>query len=430
MSIRMIGIDHTLAEVAVREIFSFTKKQAAELMEKWKKREEINGLVLLSTCNRLEIYFSAEETEEADYCGLLCEEKGVEPEKFRHFFCHRTGREAVRHLLSMTAGLESLIVGEDQILGQVKEALSFAREYYAADKVLEVLFRQAVTTGKEVKTKTPLSRANLSSAGEAVESLKRQGAVFAGKKCLVIGNGAMGKLTAQTLLEEGADVTVTVRQYHRGIVDIPPGARRIGYAERYEALQDCNYIFSATSSPNLTLTKEKLLQARMYLAERNSFPQKEDERTLEKSEDCEEKKIFVDLAVPRDIEPEIGDLPGITLYDVDDFSIAALSPEMRRQQEKAMALIEEGTEEFESWFECRELIPAVNRIAGAAAADICGRLEKPFRQTQTGQREKLLEAVAGSSHKVAARMLFALRDGLDTDTFRECLEILEQEWKV
>lgn len=414
MSIRMIGIDHTLAEVAVREIFSFTKKQAAELMEKWKKREEINGLVLLSTCNRLEIYFSTEETEEADYCGLLCEEKGVEPEKFRHFFCRRTGREAVRHLLSMTAGLESLIVGEDQILGQVKEALSFAREYYAADKVLEVLFRQAVTTGKEVKTKTPLSRANLSSAGEAVESLKRQGAVFAGKKCLVIGNGAMGKLTAQTLLEEGADVTVTVRQYHRGIVDIPPGARRIGYAERYEALGDCDYIFSATSSPNLTLTKEKLLE----------------ERTLKKSKDREEKKIFVDLAVPRDIEPEIGDLPGILLYDVDDFSIAALSPEMRQQQEKAMALIEEGLEEFESWFECRELIPAVDQIADAAAADICGRLEKPFRQTQTGQREKLLEAVAGSSHKVAARMLFALRDGLDTDTFRECLEILKQEWKV
>lgn len=408
MAIQMIGIDHSRAGVEIREQFSFTQKQNAELMRKWKSHRELSGMVLLSTCNRMEVYINADE-DDTDYYQLLCEEKKVDAGQYRSFFCQRQGMDAVRHLFGMTAGMHSMIVGEDQILSQVKEALSFAREEYATDQVLEVLFRQAVTTAKEVKTKAPLSRANLSAVSEAVATLKRHGAVLKGKKCLVIGNGVMGKLTAETLLEEGADVTVTVRQYHRGIVDIPAGASRISYGERYEWLSDCDFVFSVTASPNLTLTKEKLEQCR------RKMPQ-----------------VFVDLAVPRDIEPFVRSLPGITLYDVDDFSAAGFSQE-DGQYDKAKKLVEAGIEEFQSWYECRDLIPTVQKIADAAADDLCWRLKKPLRYVATaeeGWQEKLLEAIGNSGHKVAARMIFALRDGLNTDTFRECLEILQQEWKV
>lgn len=201
MSIQMIGTDHSLAGVEIREKFSFTGKQAKVLMEEWKARKRVHGIVLLSTCNSMEIYISVEE--KADYCGLLCEMKGLYRKKYAPFICTRSGRDAVQHLFEMTAGLHSLIVGEDQILTQVREALSFARENYAADRVLEVLFRQAVTTAKEIKTKVSFPRQNLSAAGEAVRYLKSRGESFAGKKCLVIGNGVMGRLTAQALLEEG-----------------------------------------------------------------------------------------------------------------------------------------------------------------------------------------------------------------------------------
>lgn len=402
MSIQMIGIDHSFAGIEVREKFSFTGKQAAALMEQWKTHNRAQGIVLLSTCNRMEIYVNNEERE-VDYCGLVCEAKGLDIGAYRSFFFVREGAEAVRHLFEMTAGMHSLILGEDQILSQVKEALSFARERYAADKVLEVLFRQAITTAKEIKTKAPLSGQNLSAAAAAVGRLKRQGETFRGKKCLVIGNGRMGKLAAQALLEEGASVAMTVRQYHRGIVDIPAGAERINYGNRYEVLPDCDYVFSATASPNLTVTAEGLSQCGLH-----------------------KKQIYVDLAVPRDMEEAVRLFPNVTLYDVDDFSVEEIPPRMQEAHGRAAQLIEEGVESFHSWYECRDLIPKVQRISGLAARDLCGRLEKPFRQEK--KREMLLEAVETSADKVTARLLFALRDELDAEGFRECLDILERKF--
>ncbi len=404
MGVQMIGIDHSLAEIEVREKFSFTKSQAAVLMKKWMAYQGIYGIVLLSTCNRMEIYVNS-ESGIYDYCKLVCEEKGVDEAEYRPFFRLRDGKEAVRHLFETTAGLRSLIVGEDQILTQVREALSRAREEYAADRVLEVMFRQAVTTAKEIKSKVLLSKPNLSSAGEAIACLKKKNMTLSGKKCLVIGNGVIGRLTAQTLLEEGADVTVTVRQYHRGIVDIPAGAARIDYGKRYEALPDCDYVFSATSSPNLTVTKAALEKCGLR-----------------------RRQIFVDLAVPRDMEPEIRGISSITLYDLDDFGRQDISPEMKNGLDGASLLIDRGMEEFFCWYECRDLIPTVQRIANLTARDLCGRLEKPFRQVEREQCRELLLAVENSGSKVTAGLLFALRDGLDTDTFRECLEILERKF--
>ena len=402
MGIQMIGIDHSLAGVEIREKFSFTKTQAAALMEKWKARGEAQGIVLLSTCNRMEIYVNSNR-EDADFCGMLCLEKGLDGERYRPFLGRRNGQEAVRHLFEMTAGFCSLIIGEDQILTQVKDALSFARENDAADKVLEVLFRQAVATAKEVKTRAPLPKANLSAAGEAVESLKRQGMAFAGKKCLVIGNGMMGRLTAQILLAEGAHVTVTVRQYHRGIVDIPPGAGRIDYGRRYEAVADCDYVFSATSSPNLPITKEKLA-----LCGR------------------EKKLVLVDLAVPRDIEPTVKKLSFVTLYDVDDFGVSEIPPEMKQKLDDAYALIGQGIKDFRNWYECRDLLPTLQKIAESAAEDLCQRMEKPLRRVEELEREELLFALKNNGSKVAAKMLYALRDELEAERFRECLEILNK----
>lgn len=402
MSVQMIGMDHSLAGIEVREKFSFTKKQAGALMEKWKGCPGVHGIVLLSTCNRVEIYVNSER-EDLDLCGMLCEEKGADRAEYGSLFCVREGAEAVRHLFEMTAGLCSMFIGEDQILTQVKDALSFAREKYMADKVLEVLFRRAVTTAKEIKAGGFLHRADLSAAGEAIAGLKKKNMALEGKECLVIGNGIMGRLTAQTLLGEGAKVTVTVRQYHRGIVDIPEGAVRIDYGKRYEILPECDYVFSATSSPNVTLTRDALERCGLR-----------------------KEQVYVDLAVPRDIDPSVRELDYVTLYDLDDFSRQEISEEMRQGMEHALRMAEQGAEDFQSWYECRELVPAVRKISHLAAADLCGRMEKPLRQIEGEQRKNLAEALESSADKVTARLLFALRDGLDAECFRECLEILEQ----
>ena len=246
MSIRMTGIDHNLAGIDVRTVFSFTKKKKAEALEYLKTVPGIDGCVILSTCNRMELWASTSEEFHGSLFGLLCEIKQVSPEPYEGYFVYREGYEAVHHLFRLAGGLESRILGEDQIVTQVGDALTFARDQYAADHVMETLFRMAVTAAKKVKTDIELSPADHSVVRTAINTLKQDGMEFTGKKCLVIGNGVMGKLAATTLEKEGADVTVTVRQYRSGVVEIPRGCRRIDYGERMSLFGECDYVFSAT----------------------------------------------------------------------------------------------------------------------------------------------------------------------------------------
>ena len=154
MSIQMIGIDHTKANVDIRALFSFTKKNAAAAMERWKKIPGVLGCVILSTCNRMEIWASTDEKWEGALLEELCRLKEVDPTQYESYFVKREGKEAVDHLFHLTCGLKSMILAEDQIITQVKDALALARESYVTDNVLEVLFRKAVTAGKRVKTRS------------------------------------------------------------------------------------------------------------------------------------------------------------------------------------------------------------------------------------------------------------------------------------
>ena len=148
MSIRMVGIDHNRANVDIRALFSFTKKGAAETMELWKEIPGIRGCIILSTCNRMEIWVSTDEEWAGSLLEELCKIKGKDPEQYRSCFVCREGREAADHLFHLTCGLKSMILAEDQIISQVKDSLSLAREHFTTDNVLEVLFRKAVTAGK------------------------------------------------------------------------------------------------------------------------------------------------------------------------------------------------------------------------------------------------------------------------------------------
>lgn len=168
--------------------------------------------------------------------------------------------EAIEHLFYLTSGLKSQILAEDQIITQVKDALSMARDVYCTDNVLEVLFRMAVTAAKRVKTEVVFSRGNSSVIHQAIQKLREAGYSLDGITCMVIGNGEMGKVAALALAEAGAHVTVTVRQYRSGIVSIPKGCDRINYGERMEFFPSCDLVVSATASPNFTLTKELIQQ--------------------------------------------------------------------------------------------------------------------------------------------------------------------------
>ena len=406
MSISMIGIDHSKASVDIRAKFSFTKKRAIEAMKKLKEEHGILGCIILSTCNRMEVWVSMQDDEEISLYDFLCKEKEVEKDEYQDYFMKRENEEAVRHLFYLTSGLKSQILAEDQIITQVKDALTLARDAYCTDNVLEVLFRMAVTAAKKVKTEVTFSRANTSVIHQAMERLKNQGFLFEGKTCMVIGNGEMGKVTALALKEAGADVTVTVRQYRSGVVNIPQGCKRINYGERMELLPDCDLVVSATASPNYTLTKENFEEIKLDAA----------------------SVVLIDLAVPRDIDPEVGKLQNVSLYDIDSFRIDAASPKLQASMQKAGEILDDQMKEFYDWFNGRDIFPRIEEIKADAVEDLNLRITKILKKTPMEQkdRESLLRAIDTAAGKVVNKMIFGLRDSLEQEVFLDCVEGLEK----
>lgn len=406
MSISMIGIDHSKASVDIRAKFSFTKKRAIEAMKKLKEEHGILGCIILSTCNRMEVWVSTQDDEEISLYDFLCKEKEVEKDEYQDYFMKRENEEAVRHLFYLTSGLKSQILAEDQIITQVKDALTLARDAYCTDNVLEVLFRMAVTAAKKVKTEVTFSRANTSVIHQAMERLKNQGFSFEGKTCMVIGNGEMGKVTALALKEVGADVTVTVRQYRSGVVNIPQGCKRINYGERMELLPDCDLVVSATASPNYTLTKENFEEIKLDAA----------------------SVVLIDLAVPRDIDPEVGKLQNVSLYDIDSFRIDAASPKLQASMQKAGEILDDQMKEFYDWFNGRDIFPRIEEIKADAVEDLNLRITKILKKTPMEQkdRESLLRAIDTAAGKVVNKMIFGLRDSLEQEVFLDCVEGLEK----
>ena len=405
MSISMIGIDYKKASVDVRAQFSFTKKNTVAALENLKKEPGILGCIILSTCNRMEIWASTGEDWKGSLYEFLCREKEKDPDEFRQYFVSRKEEEAVEHLFYLTSGLKSQILAEDQIITQVKDALALSREAYCTDNVLEVLFRMAVTAAKKVKTQVSFSRANSSVIHQAIERLENQGFSIQGKTCMVIGNGEMGKVTALALKEAGADVTVTVRQYRSGIVTIPQGCDRINYGERLEFLPKCDLVVSATASPNYTLTMEQIENA-----------------------EIPGHIVLIDLAVPRDIEPSAGTLSNVTLYDIDSFKIDAVSPKLQASLDQAGKILQEQQEEFYSWYNGRDLIPRIQEIKADAVEDLNLRIMKILRKTpmEEKDRENLLNAIDTAAGKVVNKMMFGLKDFMKEEEFINCVEGLEK----
>ena len=422
MSISMIGIDYKKASVDVRAQFSFTKKNTVAALEDLKKEPGILGCIILSTCNRMEIWASTGEDWNGSLYEFLCREKEKDPREFYKYFVEREEEEAVEHLFYLTSGLKSQILAEDQIITQVKDALALSREAYCTDNVLEVLFRMAVTAAKKVKTQVSFSRANSSVIHQAIERLENQGFSIQGKNCMVIGNGEMGKVTALALKEAGAEVTVTVRQYRSGIVTIPQGCDRINYGERLDFLPKCDLVVSATASPNYTLTMEQIENA--------EIPGHVVLIDLAVPRDIEPSAGTLNnvLAVPRDIEPSAGTLNNVTLYDIDSFKIDAVSPKLQASLDQAGEILREQQEEFYNWYNGRDLIPRIQEIKADAVEDLNLRIMKILRKTpmEEKDRENLLKAIDTAAGKVVNKMMFGLKDFMKEEEFINCVEGLEK----
>ncbi len=334
MSISLISISHRVAPLAIRELFAFPEERQQELMKQILEREFASECVIISTCNRTEVYtWTEKETEN------LVEGIG---EYVRLY----SGSRAIRHLFRVTAGLDSMVMGEDQILGQVKRAHDQAREAGTCGVYLNTLFRFAVTASKKVKTETDLSRTTVSTATMAIKAAEQELGSLEGKRVMLIGaSGKIGGIVLKNLqCIEGAEVWITSRNMKQACADRHHKItyQVMEYENRYELTDGMDVIISATSSPHYTLTYEKLKRAL---------------RT-------EKPRVLVDLAVPIDIEVKTEKLPGIHRYDIDDFRELAKSNNEKKQHEVLAAdqILEEARKDFERWMVFQQALPQVKRM--------------------------------------------------------------------
>lgn len=332
----MSGLEHSQVPISLRERLSFTKQQTGEMVRKLHSFPQVSGCVLISTCNRTELYLSC--TEEVVPGKLLCQAAGAEYPLYQDAFVTLSEKDAVQHLMEVAAGIRSRIFGEDQIISQVKDAIAIAREAGTADSVLETLFRSAVSAGKEVRTKVRLTSVPTSAASMAVDLLWEKLGDLTGKKALVIGNGEMGRLAASLLRQEGCQVSVTLRTYRHGETIVPPGCGVVPYDQRFLHMEGCDLLLSATTSPHYTVTVEPLSQL-------PSLP-----------------AVLVDLAIPRDIQPEVGQLPGVSLYNIDDLGDFS---ESRTIPAEVTEILNAQMENFYRWLNYKDCMTSVDSLKQA-----------------------------------------------------------------
>jgi len=292
----MTGLDHKRAELKIREKFALTKDAAERILASIRELDCIGGCVIISTCNRTELYASVTEDDVFEPTRALCEMLGESFSEYGSYFTEENNELAIRHLCRVASGLDSRITGDDQIITQVREALEFSRERNCTDSYVETMFKFAIKAAKMIKTNVVLKTLGIDSVpGKMIEKLKRI-TPLTGLSAVVIGNGQMGRLVSELLIREGAAVTVTLREYKKGVIQVPVGARAINYSLRYEAIENADIVVSATTSPHYTLQRGDLAGlARL-------------------------PEIIVDLAVPRDVEPSVQELPGVMLLGIDDIS--------------------------------------------------------------------------------------------------------------
>ena len=323
----MTGLDWKRASLKQREAFAMDSEMEARFISELKDIENVLGCVLLTTCNRFEVYLDTPGQSVFKPLNQLIEKTfPLSSSEAREVLFRLTGDDAIKRIFEVTCGLHSQILGEDQILTQVKTALENAREYKASSASLETLFRLSVTAGKKAKTNVKLRTAPGSSAQRAVELAAEHLGNLAGKTALVIGNGEMGRLSADALHSRGCDVTVTLRSYRHGETVIPRGCKAIAYDERHKLINSCDILISATKSPHYTVSYDMVA---------GSPP-----------------AFIADISMPRDIDPDCRNIKGTIFLDLDDMD----SPleENREALESIDEIISEHIKDYFQWLKNRE----------------------------------------------------------------------------
>lgn len=363
MKIFVVGLNHKSAPIEIRERLAYDAAGAVEALGQLKSKFHEAEFVLLSTCNRVELYCASKRVGGVvvdDLARFLSEFHNVGLEEFQEYLYTYQDEESVRHLLMVASSLDSMVVGEAQIIGQVKESYKLACAAKSTGKILNRLFHCAFSTSKKIHTTTSISQGRVSVAGVAVELAKQLFADISTAKVVVIGAGEMGELLVQHLLQVGSkDITVVNRSYERGR-DIAQQYRIS--VEKWEGLQE------QLESANIAIASAAVKD---YLFTKDSFKEIMDRRR-------KSALLIIDIAVPRNFEPSINEIEDVYLYSVDDLSTVVEENRSAREKDivRGMQIVRESVDDFMDWFGAMEIGPLI------------GRMKEQFNQISQSEMER------------------------------------------
>ncbi|MCM3166472.1 glutamyl-tRNA reductase [Peribacillus frigoritolerans] len=348
MHILAVGINYKTAPVEIREKLSFNEAELAEAMKALKNKKSILENIIISTCNRTEIYAVGDQLHTSRYYikEFLSEWFNIDKEEFSKYLFIYEGDGAVEHLFSVTCGLNSMILGETQILGQVRSSYLLGQKEDTIGTVFNHLFKQALTLAKKAHSETEINTNAVSVSYAAVELAKKIFGGLNGKNVLILGAGKMGELAIQNLHSNGADSITVINRTFQKAVDL--AERFNGTAKKLQELQcalvDTDILITSTGAKDLLVTKEMM-----------SFVNK-----LRKG-----RPIFmVDIAVPRDLDPTLAELENVFLYDIDDLEgiVQANIEERKKAAEKIEMMIESEIVDFNQWINLLGVVPVISSL--------------------------------------------------------------------
>ncbi len=409
------GINHKNCPVEVREKLHFRERRLPEAYE-WIRREwpSVETLIL-STCNRVELYFSLEKGElSSETIGnFLTAFHGIERSSFECFAYRLEGREAIEHLFRVASGLDSMVVGENEILGQLREAFRAANDAGTVDSFLYRWAQRALQVGKLTRTKTKINEGAVSIPSVAVELAEKIFGRLAGEKVMVLGTGDMSELTLQNLRQAGAEALyVMSRSEERGrSLAESFGARWVSHEDWENFLTEIDILIASTTAPHPIVKRDAMERAMQKRRHRPLF--------------------LIDIAVPRNIEAEINSLDDVYLYNIDDLQeVAQSNLRLRRKEVRdAESLIEGAVEEFQAWTENLEAGPTIQRLQ-VYLDELVEEEIKRLGSLSGDEKERLMEFSRRLRSKFLHAPLKTLKESSRLGTVRRTLEAIHALFRL
>ncbi len=390
MHLTLVGLSHKTAPVEIREKLTFPANVQPSALSALTSDAAVNEAVIVSTCNRTEIY--AVTASGVDGPGaiidFLADYHDLDRHELVRYLYISEGEAVVRHLFRVVASLDSMVLGEAQILGQVKEAYDHAFNAGATARIFNKLFRQSFEVGKRVRTETEIGENAVSISYAAVELAKKVFESLEGKTILVLGAGKMSELTAKHLVANGVHrVLVANRTYERA-VELAQRfeGEAIPYDELFDRMAESDIVISSTAATDYVVTKDRVAAARKG---RRGAP-----------------LFLIDIALPRDIEPSVNDLSDVYLYNIDDLNgvVSANLEERMREAERAEVIIGEEMAAFEAWLESMDIVPTVAAMRARAEEIRVAEMQRAIKRLG-GLSEKELQTVEMLSCSIVNKML-------------------------